>query len=95
MATNSLKGVHAQVIARAEEDEGFRSRLLADPKAAILGEFEVSIPESVNVEVHEDGSNVAHLVLPAVQLTEDDLALIAAGQGDEYQDDPYANYPDR
>lgn len=53
------------------------------------------MPESVNVEVHEDGSNIAHLVLPAVHLTEDELALIAAGQGDEYEEDPYANYPDR
>ncbi len=95
MATNSLDGLQAQIIARAEEDEGFRTRLLADPKAAILGEFGFSMPESVNVEVHEDGSNIAHLVLPAVHLTEDELALIAAGQGDEYEEDPFANYPPR
>ena len=95
MATNSLDGLQAQIIARAEEDEGFRTRLLADPKVAIQGEFGISIPESVNVEVHEDGSNIAHLVLPAVHLTEDELALIAAGQGDEYQEDPYEGYPDR
>ncbi|MDE2717873.1 MAG: NHLP leader peptide family RiPP precursor [Chloroflexota bacterium] len=95
MATNSLDGLQAQIIARAEEDEGFRTRLLVDPKAAILGEFGFSIPESVNLEVHEDGTNIAHLVLPAAHLTENELALIAAGQGDEHEEDPYAGYPDR
>ena len=95
MATNSLEGLQAQIIARADEDDGFRARLLADPKAAIKGEFGISIPENVNVEVHEDSSNIAHLVLPAVHVTEDELAFIAAGQGDDYQDDPFANFPSR
>lgn len=95
MATNNLEGLQAQIVTRAEEDEDFRTRLLADPKAAILGAFGISIPESVNVEVHEDGSNIAHLVLPAVHLTEEELALMAPGQGNEYEEDPYANYPDR
>ena len=40
MATNSLDGLQAQIIARAEENEGFRTRLLADPKAQSWGSSE-------------------------------------------------------
>ena len=88
-----MEKVQAQIIARAVADQDFRARLLADPRAAVLEEFGVSIPQRVNLEVHENGGNIAHLVLPAVHLTEDELALIAAGQGDEYEEDPHANYP--
>lgn len=60
-----MEEVQAQIIARGVADQEFRARLLADPRAAIREEFGVTIPERVMVEVHEDGGNVAHLVLPA------------------------------
>lgn len=90
-----MEKMQEQIIAKAVADPDFRTRLVADPKAAILKEFGIAIPDKVNVEVHEDDSNSAHLVLPAAPLTEEELALVAAGQGDEHEDDPFANYPDR
>lgn len=95
MAANDWEGLQVQIIARAEQDEGFRARLRADARAAILGEFGVSVPKNVNVEAHEGGGNFVLRFQPEVRLTEEELGLIAAGQGDLHEDDPYANYPDR
>ena len=88
-----MEKLQEQVIARAVADQDFRARLLADPRAAIREEFGITLPERVSVEVHEDGGNISHLVLPAARLTEEELALVAAGQGDEYEEDPHINYP--
>lgn len=85
--------MQAQIIARAVADRDFRARLLADPRAAILGEFGITLPQRMNLEVHENGGNVVHLVLPVVHLTEAELELVAAGQGDEHEEDPYADWP--
>ncbi len=70
----------AQLVARADESEDFRRRLVADPKSVISAEFGVSIPEGFNVQVHEDSATTAHMVLPMTdRLSEEDLAEIAAG----------------
>ena len=70
----------AHLVARAVDNEDFRTRLVADPKSVISAEFGVSIPEGFNVQVHEDGSNTAHMVLPMTdRLSEEDVAEIAAG----------------
>jgi hypothetical protein len=52
-----------QVVARAWTDEGFKQRLLADPKAA-LAEQGLAVPAGVAVQVHEATPAVLHLVLP-------------------------------
>lgn len=95
MAAKDWEGLQAQIIARAEQDEGFRAKLRADSRAAILGEFGVSVPKNVDVRVHEDGGNIVLRFQPEVRLTEDELGLIAAGQGDYHVDDPYDGHPDR
>ena len=54
------------------------ARLIADPKAVIMEEFSVPIPEEFNVEVHEDSATTAHFILPpSSRLTEADLAMVA------------------
>jgi len=93
MAAMTMGEMKAHLIAKADENADFRTRLVADPKSVILDEFGISVPEDFNVEVHEDGSNTVHLVLPSAPLSEEELALIAAGQGDDYKEDPFANYP--
>ena len=80
MATLTISEMKAHLVAKADESEDFRTRLVADPKSVISAEFGVSIPEGFDVQVHEDSSTTAHMVLPMTdRLTEEDLAEIAAG----------------
>jgi len=68
---------------RVGNDEAFRGRLLADPKAAIRDELGVEIPEGFTIHVHEESASEAHLVLPApaAALSEEELKM-ASGGGD-------------
>ena len=80
MATRTISEMKARLVAKADESEDFRKRLIADPKSAISAEFGVSIPEGFNVQVHEDDATTAHLTLPMTdRLTDEELAEIAAG----------------
>ena len=68
------------LIGKAAADDGFRARLVEDPKAAIKEALNVDLPESLTVHVHEDTTRDAHLVLPSSEsLTEAELETIAAG----------------
>ena len=72
--------LRAELIDRAVEDDDFRSRLLADPKAAIEDALGLTVPESMSISVHEDSATRAHLVLPpAARLNEADLEAVAGG----------------
>ena len=80
MATMTVSEMKAHLVARADESEDFRARLVADPRSVISAEFGISIPETFNVQVHEDDATTAHLVLPVTdRLTEEDLAQVAGG----------------
>ena len=52
------------LIEKAGEDEEFRSRLISDPRAAIESEFEIELPDSFDIKVHEDSASMANFVLP-------------------------------
>lgn len=76
--------VQEQVIVRAREDELFRRRLLADPRAVLAEEYNVHIPENVEVRVLEDTSGTISLVLPAAEdaleeLSDEELETVAGG----------------
>ena len=65
---------------KAGQDEEFRNRLLADPKGVIQQEFDVEIPAGLNIQVHEDSAETAHLLLPpSPRLSETQLAHVAGG----------------
>jgi hypothetical protein len=70
-----------QIVARAWADEGFKSRLLADP-AAVLRESGLEVPPGVQVQVGEDTDQVFHLILPQKprdeELTDQELQQIVA-----------------
>ena len=74
------EALRAELIGKAAADDGFRARLVEDPKAAIKEALDLALPESVAVHVHEETPLTAHLVLPpSADLTESDLEGIAAG----------------
>ena len=62
--TMTVGAMRERVIAKATEDETFRARLLADPKAAVYEELGVRIPGGFAIEVHEEAADTGHLVLP-------------------------------
>ena len=69
-----------QILHKAAEDSDFRSRLIADPRAAISAETGLTIPDAFDVVVHEDSATTAHLVLPpSQQLTEAELEKATGG----------------
>ena len=79
MATTTMREMKAHLVAKADESEDFRTRLVADPRTVISAEFGLSIPEGFDVHVHEDSATTAHLVLPMTdRLTDEELAEIAA-----------------
>ena len=69
-----------QIVDKSATDEGFRQQLLADPKSAITGELGITMPESMNVVVHESDMQTVHLALPPDPfITEEQLEAISAG----------------
>ena len=65
---------------KAAEDEDFRKRLLSDPRNAIEQEMDLKIPDGIEIQVHEDSTSTAHLVLPSSpKLSETELAQVAGG----------------
>ena len=65
---------------KAASDADFRARLLDDPEGAIGDELGVTLPAGFKVEVHEEGADVAHIVLPSSgHLNDADLQAVAAG----------------
>ena len=80
MATMTMREMKAHLVAKADESEDFRTRLVADPRSVIYAEFGVSIPERFTIQVHEDSATTAHMVLPMTdRLTEEELAQVAGG----------------
>lgn len=66
---------------KSVEDEEFRSRLLADPKAVIEEELDLSIPDGLDIQVHEDTATTSHFVIPpSAKLAEEDLRAVAGGK---------------
>ena len=80
MATRTVSEMKAHLVAKADENESFRARLLTDPRSVISAEFGLSIPEGFDVHVHEDSATTAHMVLPMTdRLTDEELAQVAGG----------------
>ena len=74
----TISDMHIRIRNKANEDEGFWNRLIADPKSVISAVFGVFIPEEFNVQVHKESITAAHFVLPpSSRLTEEDMAKVA------------------
>ena len=77
----SAEQLHSQIVSKAAVDSEFRAALLADPKSAITSEFEVHLPDSYEITVHESKGTELHLALPPdmSNLSDEDLEAIAGG----------------
>ena len=78
--------LQTQLIEKAMKDEAFREELLKNPKETIEREFEMKIPDFMNVSVLEEDAQTFYLVLPQKintqskdELTEAELMAVSGG----------------
>jgi hypothetical protein len=57
--------IERRLIQRSLQDEDYRRRLLADPKAALEEELGTPLPEAVRIVAVEETADTIYLVLPA------------------------------
>ena len=69
------------IVEKANEDPDFRDSLIADARTTISKEFDVTVPEGLNIVVHENDLDTVHLPLPAKPqvLGEGQLSQVSAG----------------
>jgi hypothetical protein len=87
-----------RLIQRSLQDEGFRQRLLDDPKGTIEQELGSRLPERIEVRVVEETAQTIYLVLPSAsplgeggELSDQELEAVAGGASagcPEITDDP-------
>ena len=78
-----------RLVERTLEDESFRQRLLADPKATVEQELGTPLPEGVEVRALEETADTIYLVLPSAsplggeggELSDLELESVAGGWG--------------
>ena len=72
--------VKAHIAMKAAEDDEFRARLVADPRAALEEETGLRLPDDYRLHVHEESATDAHMVLPPKpELSRQQLDRIAGG----------------
>jgi hypothetical protein len=80
MAVPTRAEVEAIIAERIAADPGFRDTLLADPRAVLSEIVSFDIPDSVQIDLHEESLTHIHLTIPSSdELTEADLELVAGG----------------
>ena len=72
--------VKAHIAMKAAEDDDFRTRLVADPRATVEAEIGLRFPEGYRIHVHEESATDGHMVLPPKpELSKEQLDRIAGG----------------
>jgi len=78
--------IERKIVERRLQDEVFRRRLLADPRATLEQEYGERIPEGVQVRAVEETPDTIYLVLPSSSagagaggLSDQDLEAVAGG----------------
>ncbi|MGF1471332.1 MAG: NHLP leader peptide family RiPP precursor [Rubrobacteraceae bacterium] len=84
---NDPQEMRRRLIQRSVEDEEFRQRLLADPRATIEQEVGASLPEELEIRCVEETPDTVYLVLPpnpqvsaeGGELSDEQLEAVAGG----------------
>ena len=72
--------VRAHIAMKAADDDDFRARLIAEPRATLEAETGLRFPDGYQLHVHEESATDAHLVLPPKpELSREQLDRIAGG----------------
>jgi hypothetical protein len=73
----------ATLFAACWKDEALKARFMADPKA-VLAEYDMDVPDGMDVKVVENADNCVHITMPAppsdhLQLSDEELSHAAGG----------------
>ena len=73
----------ASLFAACWKDEALKARFMADPKA-VLAEYDMDVPDGMDVKVVENADNCVHITMPAppsgsVELSDEELSDAAGG----------------
>ena len=81
MALKTPEDMKTHVLDKAATDSRFRAELLADPKAAIERELNLTVPDGITIRVLEDDPKQFNIVLPLPpqELDMTDLRNITGG----------------
>ena len=86
MDKDQIRDYELDIIVKAWRDEPFRKKLLSNPKQAIEREFDITIPQDVQIFVHEENEHALHLIVPSVpsnfsatDLSDDELKDVIGG----------------
>ena len=77
------KNALARLFAACWKDEALKARFMSDPKA-VLAEYDMPVPENMDVKVVENADDCVHITLPAPatghgRLSDDELKHAAGG----------------
>ncbi len=77
------KNALATLFAACWKDEALKARFLSDPKA-VLAEFDIAVPDGIDVNVVENSDNCVHITLPGapnklMELSDEELRNAAGG----------------
>ena len=80
------KNALARLFAACWKDEALKARFMADPKA-VLAEYDMPVPDNLDVKVVENADDCVHITLPAppagdMDLSDEELGNAAGGSGD-------------
>ena len=82
-ATTGRGAIEKTLIEKSLQDESFRERLLAHPKATIEQELGRKLPAKLEVRVLEETEDTTYLVLPPMgspgELSDKELDAVAGG----------------
>lgn len=90
-AGDGRQEMERRIVQKSLEDEGFRQKLLNDPKAAVEEELGAPLPEGVEIRAVEETADTVFLVLPPSgssaggdneEISDQDLDAVAGGAGD-------------
>jgi len=84
-APMTRRELETKIIVKAWEDEAFRSRFLADPKAVFEERLGIELPDALTITAHAEDAEHLHFVIPTKpdmdldELSDEDLERIAGG----------------
>ena len=88
--------IERRLIERSLEDESFRQELLADPKAVLVEELGIRLPDNIEIRAVEETADTIYLVLPSAspsgeggELSDRELEAVAGG----YLDNAGTGFP--
>ncbi len=78
--------VKAHITMKAAEDDDFRARLIAEPRATLEAVTGLRLPDGYRLHVHEESATDAHMVLPPKpELSREQLeGIVGACNSDKY-----------